>query len=114
MQTAVKALLGKAAGIVFAVLVCFVIIGAINSNVFVMGRLTVAAANKGYIPTLFSYVGRIRSRPSSTEEVRFDAPFNAFILNFILTSTYILFGNFRALLTFIGLAQCKLGLLHAI
>ena len=104
MQTAIKALLGKGAGIVFAILICLVIIGAINSNVFVMGRLTVAAANKGYIPRLFSFIGGIRSQPAM---IRFDAPFNAFILNFVLTSTYILVGNFRALLTFIGLAQCK-------
>jgi amino acid transporter len=72
-----------------------------------MGRLTVAAANKGYIPALFSYIGRVRSRPSPIEEVRFDAPFNAFILNFVLTAAYTLMGNFRALLTFIGLAQCE-------
>lgn len=107
LQNAVKALLGKGAGIAFAILICLVIVGAINSNVFVVGRLTVAAANKGYIPKFFSYVGDVRSQPLSPDSLRFDAPFNAFILNTILTSIYTLTGSFRALLTFIGIAQCQ-------
>ena len=81
------------------------IVGAINSNVFVLGRLTVAAANKKYIPRPFSFIGGIRSQPAM---IKYDAPFNAFILNFVLTSLYMLFGNFRALLTFVGLTQCEL------
>ncbi|KIW02044.1 uncharacterized protein PV09_06546 [Verruconis gallopava] len=102
---AVKGLLGKGAGIVFAILICLVIIGAINSNVFVAGRLTVAAANKSYIPYFFAYIGSIRHQPSRTEKLRFDAPFNALILSTLLASAYMLIGNFRALLTFIGLTQ---------
>jgi L-type amino acid transporter 9 len=86
--------------------------GAMNSNIFVAGRLTVAAANKRYIPAFFGYTGRIRSQPqvideSAAKELKFDAPFNALILSTILTSLYILVGNFRALLTFIGLGQCE-------
>jgi amino acid transporter len=109
----VKAVLGKGASIAFAIIICLVIMGALNSNIFIVGRLTVAAANKGYIPTIFSYIGKFVSHSPTHEnqtsgEPRSDAPFNALILNAILVAVYILAGNFRALLTFIGLAQCKL------
>lgn len=85
--------------------------GALNSNIFIVGRLTVAAANKKYIPSIFGYIGKFRSHvpnsDRSKEEPKFDAPFNALILNTILVAIYILASNFRALLTFIGLAQCN-------
>jgi amino acid transporter len=105
-------LFGKGAGVTFAIIICLVIMGAMNSNIFVVGRLTVAAANKKYIPAVFGYIGKILpgSSPDDSQaagELKFNAPFNALILNVILTSLYILLGNFRALLTFIGLAQCK-------
>lgn len=54
--------------------------GALNGNIFVTGRLTVAAANKGYLPRPLKLIGRIgvrRKHSSQVEEEskpRFDAP----------------------------------------
>jgi L-type amino acid transporter 9 len=72
--------------------------------------LTVAAAHNRYIPSLFSRVGRFRAQKKSPNHASNDgekggAPFNALILSTILTSLYILLGNFRALLTFDGMAE---------
>ncbi|QDS74732.1 hypothetical protein FKW77_000905 [Venturia effusa] len=105
---AVKNLLGISTGIAFAILVCLVIAGALNGNIFVTGRLTVAAAHNKYIPSLFSIVGSFRSQEQKSPDQESDqdgAPFNALILSTVLTSLYILLGNFRALLTFDGMAE---------
>jgi L-type amino acid transporter 9 len=78
---AIKNLLGTGAGLTFAALVCLVIAGALNGNIFVTGRLTVAAARKGYLPRAFGAVGRLGPvRKAETDEngetakPRFDAP----------------------------------------
>jgi L-type amino acid transporter 9 len=42
---------------------------------------------------------------SSTETLQSDAPINALLLAAVLSTVYILFGNFRALLTFNGLGE---------
>ncbi len=93
--------------------------------------MAVAAANRNWFPSLFAVVGRIgfkrtlvsaaasatngdnpaedRSEtveatpaPAAAES---DAPINALILSTILSTFYILFGSFRALLTFNGLGE---------
>lgn len=51
--------------------------GALNSNIFVTGRMTVAAANKKYIPNVFGYVGNVLPRSSTTgdeAEAKYNAP----------------------------------------
>ena len=73
-QTAIKNLLGTAAGLIFAVLICLVIMGALSGNIFVTGRLTVAAANKRYLPRFFGIIGRLgllkkREEPQEGEVV---------------------------------------------
>jgi L-type amino acid transporter 9 len=84
-QTAIKNLLGKTAGFIFAALICLVIMGALSGNSFVAGRLTVAAANKRYLPRFFGVIGRFgpekkRKEPGEGEPdeeettPRFDAP----------------------------------------
>lgn len=51
-------------------------------------------------------LGSVGLRPKETVDPRSsDAPLNATILSTILTSLYILFGNFRDLLTFAGLGD---------
>ena len=72
--------------------------------------MTVAAAHNKYIPSLFSRVGSFRAQKKLPDHAGNDgendgAPFNALILSAILTSLYILLGNFRALLTFDGMAE---------
>jgi L-type amino acid transporter 9 len=59
--------------------------GALSGNIFVTGRLTVAAARKRYLPEFFGTIGRLglekkRAEPQEGEPVeeeakpRFDAP----------------------------------------
>lgn len=95
-------------------LICLVVAGSILGNSLVGGRMVVSAANKGWFPQLFSVIGRIgparkdsRDSDDSRDESKstFDAPVNAIILSVILSALYILFGNFRALLTFNGLGE---------
>ncbi|KAK7908237.1 hypothetical protein PG985_015540 [Apiospora marii] len=104
--TAIGRLLGPAAGTVAAVLICLVVAGSLLGNAFVSGRMTVAASRKGWFPRCFSMLGSVGFRPKETVDPRSsDAPLNATLLSTILTSLYILFGNFRDLLTFAGLGD---------
>lgn len=42
--------LGKTGAVIFALLVSAACLGSININVFTTARLTISAANKGYLP----------------------------------------------------------------
>ncbi|KAK1975445.1 amino acid/polyamine transporter I [Colletotrichum cereale] len=119
--TAINRLLGSGFGIVAAVLICLVVAGSLLGNSFVAGRMTVAAANFNWLPSFLGFVGRVgfkSEEPSSapadpTEEAsssrprkdKSDAPLNALLLSTVLSALYVLFGNFRALLTFNGLGE---------
>jgi len=81
-------------------------------NSFVAGRMTVAAANKSWLPQFLALVGQFRTKSDpdtgssdSPKPETSDAPLNALLLSTILSALYILFGNFRALLTFNGLGE---------
>jgi solute carrier family 7 (L-type amino acid transporter), member 9/15 len=80
--------------------------------------MAVAAATKSWLPRFFSFIGHmgIKAAPdddpdftndgsNSLKSSKSDAPFNALILSTILSILYVLFGNFRALLTFNGLGE---------
>ena len=74
--------------------------------------MTVAAGNMNWLPRFFAVVGKVgatsNSDPESTdppETYKSDAPLNALLLSTILSTLYILFGSFRALLTFNGLGE---------
>jgi amino acid transporter len=104
--------MGREFGIIVAVLICLVVAGSILGNSLVVGRMTVSAANKGWLPGFFSVVGRVgltSARDVDEEgrpvENRRDAPINAIILNIIVSAVYIFVGSFRALLTFNGLGE---------
>ncbi|KAJ3938075.1 uncharacterized protein N0V96_011757 [Colletotrichum fioriniae] len=116
--TAISRLLGPVFGIVAAVLICLVVAGSLLGNSFVAGRMTVAASNFNWLPKFLGFVGRVglKSEESSPADssadassgpahARSDAPLNALLLSTILSALYILFGNFRALLTFNGLGE---------
>jgi solute carrier family 7 (L-type amino acid transporter), member 9/15 len=116
-QTAIKRLLGPGFGIAAAVLISLVIAGSLLGNSFVAGRMAVAAANKNWLPALFTVVGHLGARDQSArvestndhsdslKRSKSDAPINAIALSVMLSSMYILLGNFRALLTFNGLGE---------
>ncbi|KAI5926173.1 amino acid/polyamine transporter I [Camillea tinctor] len=112
--TAITRLLGRGFGIVAAVLICLVVAGSLLGNSFVAGRMAVAAANMGWMPRPFAFLGYVgtsaRAEPHdepapSQSATKSDAPLNAIILSTILSALYILLGNFRALLTFNGLGE---------
>ena len=104
--------MGPAGGVVAAILVCLVVAGALLGNSFIAGRMTVAAANKNWLPRYLGFVGQFRTKSNANEDPssspqpsQSDAPLNALLLSTVLSTLYILFGNFRALLTFNGLGE---------
>lgn len=106
--TAFARLLGPAAGLAAAILVCLVVAGSLLGNSFVAGRMAVAASNKNWIPKPFSVLGRlglVSADAGGAPAEGADAPINALILSATIASVYILLGNFRALLTFNGLGE---------
>ncbi|KAH0435743.1 amino acid transporter [Colletotrichum camelliae] len=116
VATAINRLLGPAFGILAAVLICLVVAGSLLGNSFVAGRMTVAAANFNWLPKFLGAVGRLgvtsdalapeeSSSDGSPAKEKSDAPLNALLLSTVLSALYILFGNFRALLTFNGLGE---------
>ncbi|KAG9203992.1 hypothetical protein G6514_002154 [Epicoccum nigrum] len=113
--TAINHLLGKGGAYVATVLICLVIAGSELGNSFVAGRMTVAAANKKWFPAVFGTVGQIGTfkvtksveGEESAESAmdKGESPINALVLNFLISSVYILLGNMRILLTLNGLAE---------
>ncbi|SPO04323.1 related to large neutral amino acid transporter [Cephalotrichum gorgonifer] len=122
--TSITRLLGSTFGSLTAGLICLVIAGSLLGNSFVASRMTVAAGNKKWLPDVFTVIGRVGTRSSIPDETASaagddnddeaselpkpdasDAPINALLLSAVLSSLYILFGDFRSLLTFNGLGE---------
>ncbi|KAI1328364.1 amino acid transporter [Xylariaceae sp. FL0255] len=116
--TAITRLLGQGFGTVAAVLICLVVAGSLLGNSFVAGRMAVAASNTDCLPRIFGVLGKIGTKSRAEDRSRTeynsesadatrnsDAPINAIILSTVLSALYIIFGNFRALLTFNGLGE---------
>ncbi|KAF1955981.1 solute carrier family 7 protein [Byssothecium circinans] len=114
--TAISHFIGKVPAYIATALICLVILGSALGNSFVAGRMTVAAANKRWIPSLFSTVGQIGthkiSKAATAEDAaveeaidQVESPINALILSTLLSAIYILLGNMRILLTLNGLAE---------
>jgi L-type amino acid transporter 9 len=121
---AATSLLGRPAGIAITFLVAISCAGSITSNVFAVGRLAMAASQRHYLPAVFSRRGLPMSKQPEDDEdgiSTFDAPMYvimvhvmsliltccryANLLALIITLIYILAGSFRALLTFVGMAE---------
>ncbi|KAJ4304781.1 hypothetical protein N0V90_000309 [Kalmusia sp. IMI 367209] len=112
---------GRWAGILVSVLVAVSCAGSITSNVFTIGRLTVAASERQYLPAILGQRGlpwlqrhpitefngdsRDDSQNDNTVGSHFDAPIYANLLTLLLTLIYIFTGSFRTLLTFVGMAM---------
>lgn len=74
---AATSLLGRPAGIAITLLVAISCAGSITSNVFSVGRLTMAASQRHYLPAIFSKRGLpYKTRVTEHEEATsiFDAP----------------------------------------
>lgn len=93
-------------------LICLVVAGSLLGSAFVGSRMTVAASNKNWLPRFLGQVGYVglRESRSDTESddaptTESDAPLNALIFSTLCSSLFIIFGNFRALVTFNGLGE---------
>jgi len=112
---------GRVGATLLALTVCGSCFGALNAATFTSGRLVYAAGKEGYLPEIFGRIGigghnviRLNSRrPSNPNRfVRliaddvgmFYTPVNAMVLNMILTTIYVIIGEFSTLLTFYGVA----------
>jgi L-type amino acid transporter 9 len=110
-KTAITRLLGPWFGIVAATLICLVVAGSLLGNSFVASRMAVAAANKNWLPPPLALVGRIGAtnpmvtRPDSPKPSASDAPINALLLSTVLSTLYILLGDFRSLITLNGIGE---------
>ncbi|KAL2862404.1 amino acid/polyamine transporter I [Aspergillus lucknowensis] len=108
--TAFSHLLGPGVGLAASFLICVVVAGSLLSSSFVGSRMIVAASNKDWLPRFLGQVGYIGGRrdetPSpSSEASDSDAPLNALVFGTACSALYIIFGNFRALITFNGLGE---------
>ncbi|KAF2738936.1 amino acid transporter [Polyplosphaeria fusca] len=113
--TAVTHFLGKGVAYFATVLICLVVLGSALGNSFVVGRMTVAASNKTWLPSFLGTIGQIGpwkvSRGDAEDEGadaamdRGESPINALVLSTILSAVYILGANMRILLTFNGLGE---------
>ncbi|KAL1592939.1 hypothetical protein SLS59_009581 [Nothophoma quercina] len=75
--SAATSLLGRPAGILITILVAVSCAGSVTSNVFSVGRLTVAASQRHYLPAFFSKRGLPMSGNADADDAetsRFDAP----------------------------------------
>ncbi|PYI09719.1 amino acid transporter [Aspergillus sclerotiicarbonarius CBS 121057] len=99
--TSVSHLLGPVVGVAAAGLVCLVVAGSLLGCSFVASRMVVAAANSNWLPGFLGRLGSVSGQSPSTG----DAPVNAIIFTTGGTMIFIFFGNFRALVTFNGLAE---------
>lgn len=84
---------GKVGGAVFALLISFSCLGSLNATMFSSARLVYSAAEEGFLHQIFAKVHPERG-----------TPLNALILQASLTAFFVIIGNFRALLTFYGVA----------
>ncbi|KAJ4360919.1 uncharacterized protein N0V89_001488 [Didymosphaeria variabile] len=117
---------GRWAGVLVSILVAVSCAGSITSNVFTIGRLTVAASEREYLPAILGQRGLpwrqtqapiLSSDPDIDSQMNgiafqnqdklshFDAPIYANLLALSLTLVYIFTGSFRTLLTFVGMAM---------
>ncbi|KAI0392816.1 amino acid permease-domain-containing protein [Xylariaceae sp. FL0594] len=114
---------GSAGALVFALIVSASCFGSLNSTTFTSSRLVYAAAKEGFVPSFIGRIGlgsaeprlaparrsgwlsrRFRNMVGDDEMGLFFTPVNALIFNTLLTTAYIVVGEFSELLTFYGVA----------
>ncbi|KAL2823786.1 amino acid/polyamine transporter I [Aspergillus cavernicola] len=108
--TAFNHLLGPGIGLAAAVLICLVVAGSLLGSAFIGSRMIVAASNQNWLPKFLGEVGHVglrtsRSNADTPASSKSDAPINALIFSTACSTLYIIFGNFRALITFNGLGE---------
>jgi len=90
-----RALFGPIGGSIFAFMVAFSCLGALNGSFFTTGRLICVAGREGYLPALFGQIHPTRQ-----------TPLNAMLLQAGITITFVLLGGgFRSLINFAVVAS---------
>lgn len=115
---------GPIGSLVLALIVSASCFGALNATTFTSGRLVYVAGKEGYLPAMFGKIGvgsgaepsvtTLRTRNWASKRMAqmfgdeetglFFTPVNAMVLNALLTTFYIIIGEFGTLLTFYGVA----------
>jgi amino acid transporter len=115
---------GPIGSLVFAIIVSLSCFGALNATSFTSGRLVYAAGKEGFLPAIFGKIGvgsgtepsmstlrtrnfmskRLARMFGDAETGLFFTPVNAIVFNALITSVYILVGEFGTLVTFYGVA----------
>jgi amino acid transporter len=115
---------GPIGSLIFAIIVSLSCFGALNATAFTSGRLVYAAGKEGFMPEIFGKIGfgngaepsmsTLRTKSWATKRLArllgdvdtglFFTPVNAIVFNALLTSVYVLIGEFGTLLTFYGVA----------
>lgn len=85
--------INPAAGAALAIIIGVSCLGALNATLFSSARLIHSAASEGFVPSLFADLSPSRQ-----------TPVNAILLHGLLTTCYILVGDFQSLLTLFGVA----------
>lgn len=116
IATAVGAdMLGGLGSLIMALMVSGSCFGSLNATTFTTSRLFYAAAKEGYLPKIIGTLGlsgttshklgqTSRLQRATKDSNLFVTPIAALLLNFALTSVYVLIGTFSSLLTFYGVA----------
>ncbi|KAH9433489.1 hypothetical protein MCOR02_005537 [Pyricularia oryzae] len=94
-------LLGPWAGFASTVLVCTIILGSLVGNTFITIKMTLAAANRGYLP-------------QACGGIEGEDPVVATVMALVLSAVYIAGGSFRFLVLFNGLAEYSFFFLAAV
>jgi amino acid transporter len=84
---------GRVGRLIFALLISFSCIGALNATMFGSARLVYSSAEEGFLPSVFSKIHPTRA-----------TPVNALLLQAATTAFFVLVGEFQTLLTFYGVA----------
>lgn len=113
---------GPLGSLLLSLIVSASCLGALNATAFTSGRLVYAAGKEGYLPGLLGKIGGAEQQGVSTLRTRswmskklakafgdeetglFFTPVNALLFNALITTAYILVGDFSALVTFYGVA----------
>ncbi|KAK4632078.1 Y+L amino acid transporter 2 [Fulvia fulva] len=114
--------LGPLGSLLLALAVSASCFGALNATTFTAGRLVYSAGKESYIPELFGVIGfsdssqrmRLPRRGAQAKKMTsffadeqgfFYTPIYAMALNAVLTTVYIVIGDFTTLTTFYGVAS---------
>ncbi|KAL3422621.1 amino acid transporter [Phlyctema vagabunda] len=115
---------GPIGSLLLALIVSASCFGALNATTFTSGRLVYVAGKEGYLPAMFGKIGvgsgdepsmsTLRTRNWASKRMArmfgdeetglFFTPINAMVLNALLTTFYVVIGEFGTLLTFYGVA----------